>query len=650
MGVQNKNIKGNNTKEMTSVKTTDTLVDKLNVFLEKRLNLLFIISLILMVIISYALFDVRISLSGDDAAYIERAKKFLDHFAYPSYQGPLYPIFLSFFIAIFGMNVVLLKIVSLFCMLGFQAFTYLTLRQRVPALLSSAVLLLIAVNAEVLYYASQTYSEAFYMLLVAWGLWFYVTHFIDRAKEYSWTKQAGMALILGCILLSMGLARSVGYVGLITVLFFGLCFRKYWKDTVMLLIGFVVVYLCWSLLKWICWGNGSAEFSTQLSMLLQKDVYNANMGQEDLTGFLVRFWQNTNNYISFHFYEILGLRKFVVTMPTSSLISLLTIALALTGLLVAYRKNKVMFLLGVYAGSFLVLTFFIMQVFWKQGRLIVPVVPYLLLLLLFALYYFPVQKWRTLLHTLLPILLVVLLMTEVKRLSGKVKETTRITNKYYGLTPDWINYIQASEWAAIQLPREAVIGCRKPSISFVYGQGRNFYGIMNVPTASAGEFLEVWKERPEEYAVILQSELEKPLPAASIKTFRTHLEAYYFTNNQGYFVIKGEAEVMTDFKHQLELAGIKTTDSLSLREKDFVVYPDVLLGKLKEHSVDYIITANLRSDPTRKTQRTINTVERYLRYISQKYPQLFVKIAQIGKDNDEPASVWQVDYSQLPAN
>lgn len=648
MGAQKISQRGNRTGQTISRPSENTFVEKLNAFLDKRLTFLFFLSLIFIAILSYALFDVRISLSGDDSAYIERGKRFLEYGNYPGYQGPLYPVFLSFFMAIFGMNIVLLKVVSLFCILGFQTFTFLTLRHRVPALLTSAVLLLVAFNAEVLYYASQTYSEAFYLLLVAWALWFYITHFAARNKDYTRGKQVGMALILAAILLCMGLARSIGYIGIIVVLLFGLCYRKYWKDTWLIAGAFVFVYLVWSLLKWMLWGKGGAEFSGQLTMLLQKDVYNASVGQEDLGGFLGRFWGNMKNYISFHFYEILGLRKYTREMPVSALVSVVTFVWGVVGLVVSWRKNKVIFLMGLYAGGFLVLTFFIMQVFWNQGRLIVPVLPYLLLLLLSALYYFPDRKWRSAMHVVLPFVIVLVFMTETGRLSAKVKEVSKVTDKYYGLTPDWMNYIRASEWAAKELPENVVVGCRKPSISFVYGNGRQFYGVMNVPTGSAEELLKQCQDSPQEYAIIAVGELEKQLPVSLVGFLKDNTEAFYFNGQQTLLVIKGEAAPMADFKHLLETAQVKREESITLKEKDFVIYPDELLQKLKENSVDYILSASLRADPARKTNRTINTVERYMGYISQKYPEAFVKVAQVGSDDNEPAIIWKINYPQLP--
>lgn len=636
-----------------AIKVTDatyeiSFIKKLNVFFEKRLTFFFLLSLGIIILFSYFLFDVRISLSGDDAAYLERSQKLLDNFEYPSFQGPLYPVFLSPFIALFGINVVLLKVVSMFCILGFQVFTYFTLRNRIPALLCCAILLFISFNAEILYYASQTYSEAFYLFLTSWAIWFYVTHFIDRKKEYSGGRKILFIFLLDLLLLAMGLCRSVGYIGIIAVLTYGLSFRKQWKETALVLVGFLIVFLCWSALKNMLWHNSSVEFSTQLQTLLQKEPYNAGAGQEDFRGFLTRFLDNMNNYISFHFYEIWGLRKFVLPMPTSTFLSLLTFVLGLVGLGVTYRKNRVLFFLGLYTGGFLVLTFFIMQVFWNQSRLIIPVTAYLLLLLLAALYYFPCRKWTAVIQMLLPFLMIFLLLGEWGRMANKVKEASKITDHYYGLTPDWMNYVKASEWVAKNLPREVGVSCRKPSISFIYGKGKKFNGIMSVPSSTGDSFVKQWQELPEQYIVIPRAELEKNLPVNVIDTFRTYLEAYYLSTPDMYYVLKGEPDGILQFKKLLEVHKVGVKDHIIFKEKDFVIYPDKLLRDIQKMQTDYIITANLRIDPNRNTGRIINTVERYMQYISLKYPSLFVKVVQVGEDRNEPAVVWKVDYSILP--
>lgn len=628
-------------------------MQKLNQFCQKWQKMIFLLTLGFTVLFSYLLFDVRISLTGDDAAYIQRAKGLVDNFTYPSWQGPLYPFFLSLFIIPFGVNAVLLKSLSLFCMVGFQTFTYLTFRNRIPAFLMCSMLLLTSINAEILYYASQTYSEAFFMLISSVAIWFYVTYFADRKIEYPQKKQILLALFLSFLLLCMGLARSVGFVGVVAILVYGVLNKKYWRETLYILAGFVLVFFVWQMVRNLLWKSGSVEFASQLTSLLQKDSYDPNYGQEDLAGFIRRFWGNSNNYISYHFYEIWGMRKALVPMTTLGWVSSWTYALVLVGLMETYKKNSILFFLGLYTSIFLILTFFIMQVFWNQSRMIIPVVPYLLLTLLAGIYYFPVTKIRRFLQYALPILTIVLLLLGVGRTSHYVREASKITDKYYGLTPDYLNYVKMSEWAAKNLPKEVSIICRKPSISFMYTNGRAFSGISNVPSEQGDTLVTQWRNNPGQYVAFSQNELDKPLTIQFVNDFQSHLEAYFFTGNQMYFILKGDVAFIEGIKQQMESLHISVdtnveafAEKVEKDAKNSVIYPDLLLDRLKKSSVEYVITASLRTNPAEKTEFTINTVERYLRYIEQKYPGIFILVAQTGKDNDEPARLFKIDYSK----
>ena len=115
------------------------------------------------------LFNLRISEGGDDSTYIIRAYKFLKQGTYPSYQGPLYPVFLSFIIGISGgIKLGLLKFTSFIFMLVFYPLFFNAYKDRIPPLTLFAAFLIISVNSFILYFASQTYSEAMFMALTGW--------------------------------------------------------------------------------------------------------------------------------------------------------------------------------------------------------------------------------------------------------------------------------------------------------------------------------------------------------------------------------------------------------------------------------------------------------------------------------------------------
>jgi len=42
----------------------------------------------------------------------------------------------------------------------------------------------------------------------------------------------------------------------------------------------------------------------------------------------------------------------------------------------------------------------------------------------------------------------------------------------------------------------------------------------------------------------------------------------------------------------------------------------------------------------------INTVERYMAFIQEKYPLIFTKISQIGDENNEPATIVKIEYEK----
>src|SRR6056297_1010458 len=81
------------------------LLDRFDQFFDKKNTLFLLISFFFTLLFSFLLFNFRVSEAGDDSAYILRAYDFINEFKFPTFQGPLYPIFLSLFIFIFGLNI-----------------------------------------------------------------------------------------------------------------------------------------------------------------------------------------------------------------------------------------------------------------------------------------------------------------------------------------------------------------------------------------------------------------------------------------------------------------------------------------------------------------------------------------------------------------
>jgi len=130
----------------TSSPGQKTLWSVLDGFFGKHLNVILVLSIVLSAILGGFLFDVKISTGGDDSHYVEMAYDFLKGKAFPSWHGPLYSVFLSLPILIFGVNIIWLKIFSFLFILAHLVLFFYTFRKHVSPTILTLILLILAVN------------------------------------------------------------------------------------------------------------------------------------------------------------------------------------------------------------------------------------------------------------------------------------------------------------------------------------------------------------------------------------------------------------------------------------------------------------------------------------------------------------------------
>ena len=647
---------GKSSKQKSS-KKTQTLFERIDFFLDARLNKIFWISFGLTLLFGLLLFDIRISTSGDDSAYIIRSAEFIHHFVFPGFQGPLYPIVLSPFVLIFGIKVVPLKLFSLLSILGCTYFTYKAFKGRIPALLMTGLLFLVSVNSFILYYASQTYSEAFFMFLQALTLFVFFKLFIDTEEETSFMVFLRNHLFLALCLLGLGLTRSIGFAAVFATGGYFLL-KSQWKNLLGFLFSFMLLIALYELLKYIVWGNSDLNFTVQAQSLMAKDYYNPEMGKENLMGFVHRFVTNSNLFFSKYLYTILGLRAQDESFVYHPLVTILTYLMLVATGIVTIRKNRYLFFTAIYVLVFLFSTFLIAHTVWGQSRFIIPYVSLILLVVLELFYFILSYKKISVLQWILPVIIVLLFISAMGATIPRVAAARKVTDKYYGLNPDWMNYCRVSEWASVNLPKDALVACRKPSISFIYGNGRNFYGITKVVSYPGDSILMNWQKNRKQYYLISTSAINSThLSKRLYTTFTRNIVgcgviykgmAYYVK----YYIMDFADSIKTKTLDELSKVNINVIsdyDSLKIIMNDpgskfAVVYPDSLLMILFKAKVTHVLTASLRANPDRKTNQISNTVERFMSFIEFKYPRIRTKIIQIGEDNDEPASIYKLNY------
>jgi hypothetical protein len=640
-------------KKASASSESRDLLDIMNGYLDKRLGWLIWVILGITFLFSLLLFDSRVSLSGDDSFYIIRASDFIHSFKYPAFQGPLYPMALSIFVAVFGINIVLLKILSLFSILGFIYMFFLAFRSRIPSTLLVITLLLLSINSFFLYYGSQTYNEAFYMLIMMILVLVFFRKFIDNDQVLTLKQDLQRHFILALSLLALTLTKNMGYSAVFAVAGYFLL-RGQWKNLFYSIAAFGILLLVFQGVKYMLWNEAGAQFSSQGSGLLNKDYYNPQAGREDLTGFYNRLIDNSNLYLSKHFMSIIGFVKVGPVMVVNSLVTVFIYLLAIGSLIVTFKKNKYLFFTGLLTGSFLVITFIVLQTKWDQSRLIIPAVPMLILMLLSLVYYISGVKQYKFLQIAVPVLAVLIFFQSLAVSAGAIKTNQEISGRFGGLTPDWKNYLKASEWAAANLPQDAIIACRKPSISFVYGKGRNFYGIMQLPTYNTDAFFKNWQKDESSYMVFNYADFNgKQLPPDLYRTLKENQLALLFVGDTVFFVDKLSDTARIGFAEKVKAAGFNYTSSVSNFNTMIgegrtmkLYYPDSLLSQLQDAGVTHILTASLRRNNTKKDGMIINTVERYMAFIQEKYPQIYTKVSQVGDDDNEPASILKIEYER----
>lgn len=650
---KNQKVVSSNAKKINPTVESKDLLRSMDSFLDQRLGWLIWVILGITFLFSLLLFDSRVSLSGDDSFYIIRASDFIHSFKYPSFQGPLYPMVLSVFVAIFGISLVPLKVLSLFFIMGFMYLFFTAFRSRIPSSILVISLLAMSINSFVLYYASQTYNEAFYLLMQIVLISVFFHGFIDNELATTFKQDLKRHFILAVSLLALALTKNVGYSAVIAVLGY-FVLRGQWKNILYSVAAFGIVMIVFQGLKYMLWSDGGLQFSTQGSSLMNKDYYNPQAGKEDFAGFITRLIDNSNLYLSKDFMSMTGFRKIVPAMSVNSMVTILIYILSIGSLVITFKKNKYIFFTGLMAGTFLLVSFLILQTKWDQNRLIIPALP-LMVLIIFSLFYYvsSIKKYK-LLQVAVPILALLILFQSLGVTAGAIKENQKVSGKYGGLTPDWKNYLKASEWAATNLPPQAIVACRKPSISFVYGKGRNFYGIMQLPSYSNDVFVSNWEKNDSAYMLFNYADFSgKQLNPELFAMLKDNMEAMLFVGDTVFFAEKVNNDTRSIIHQEVKSAGLNYISSVgtlkSFMNEGKIVklyYPDSLLNQLQNAGVTHILTANLRRNTAQKDGFIINTVERYMAFIQEKYPMIFTKVSQIGDDNNEPATIVKIEYEK----
>jgi hypothetical protein len=245
----------------------------------------------------------------------------------------------------------------------------------------------------------------------------------------------------------------------------------------------------------LIWGSQN-QFSGQSKILLLKDPYDKALGNDDVAGFIGRFFDNCNLYLGKRFYELLGLRE-EYTKPVETqlqadklqseykYLAFFIVVIILIALFQVFKqKNKPLVFFGLFTGAQLLLSFVILQARWDQPRIVLICMP-IMLILMYYLFFNTVKKsgmGQGIYLVIVGIISASVLMSSFKRGSENlpIVKKNLSGNIYYGYTPDWQNFLKCSQWCSDSLPANTLVASRKAPMSFVYGKGKKFFPIYSV--------------------------------------------------------------------------------------------------------------------------------------------------------------------------
>lgn len=484
-----------------------SLFERIEAWFAKNDKKVFYTLLFLSTLFSLLLFDSKVSEGGDDSSYIQRAWSLLHEGVFPYYQGPGYPVALSMIMKIAGLNVVALKMFSVVCQFGFVWFTYKAFNRRIPYTVLFALISFISLNHFILYYASQTFTETFFLFIQALAL--YVTfRIVDSINESdTWAevfkKNYLKWLAFGFMFLVLSISKSIAIVCIVAV-FLYFILKKNYKQAVYALLAFAVIRIIYTLIVTAIFGPAD---TSQFEMILRKELYKPEAGHEDVAGLITRFFNNFNTYISLHMYRILNLRNSITdvsnVIPALSYISTLVIGIFTV---ISYRKNKYVFLSAVYFIILCSAIFVGIQANNMQDRLIIIAMPMIFLVLYFGAY--ELAKRSSAAQMVVVLFSGFMLLVTVGKSAMTAKENTTALKRnlggdiYYGYTPDWQNFLKMSKYCADSLPDSAQVLSRKPNMSFIYGNGKKFVGQYWVTTTNPDSVQMEWKEKNVRYVIL----------------------------------------------------------------------------------------------------------------------------------------------------
>ncbi len=456
------------------------------------------LALCLAAVICFALsygftFDKKINLGGDNLSYYYLGKSLAQGTGYSDISSPRlnphthfppgYPNIVAVILVLFD-GVIPVKIANGLFGTGVLIIGFFLFRRIVESeWLSFTMIMVIALNRHFLEYSWIMMSEMPFMFFLMLGCWL----FTNIKYDIPWYSNR---LFLSVIIVSAisYYIRSFGIVLIAAIVAQSFANRKYSYGLVAA-IGFTVLVVPWSVRNSMLTNGGG-----YLNQLLMVNPYDATMGTLDLFVLVERVFNNAVRYcdkeIPYLLLNWTGADYSRLVMPHYILLSIVLLALIAFGL-ISLRNGRFFFIsLTVSSAGILLLW----PSEWFGVRFLLPMLVIMMGFMIYGLYGLMNQffsKDRAIL--LVNASCLILICAQIPSVLGL---SLRSQSDYPKRFRD---YFEASLWIKENTPKESVVVCRKPLLSFHFS-GRPSIRWPN--TSNQKDLLTSFKDNEVDYIIV----------------------------------------------------------------------------------------------------------------------------------------------------
>jgi hypothetical protein len=469
--------------------SNNALFDRIDGFLEKNSRLILILCLGLAALFCYLLFDARMSFATDDSEYVLMAANVLKHGSFPTYHGTLYPLCIARLMKLFGFKVALFKAFSALCIVASVYFFYRAFKGRVSYLVLFTTVIYLSINSYFLYFGSQTFSEGLTLCLQSVAFLFFINH-IKLLETNPAIKDTIISwLWFGFFFLVLTITKNILIIGVGAAVLYFLIYKE-WLNAVLSVASFLVFKIPYELITRAIF---HAKTTDQLDQVMRKDFYDPSKGYEDFSGYIDRFFENLNAFVSVQAYKILGIRAENVKEATENgqiqlkdvdpswILTLIFAGLVVFAFVALYKKNRFLVFSLLYGAAIAVISCAVVQTIWNvQWRLILPYMPYMILPVFGALWIKAKEAKQGFFKPLLIGVMLLFIIIQFPKTSEKVSANSKRIRHCSrwdiscGVEPQYADFVNICDSIKYKVPQNAIIATGKPGEATVYSGMPNF--------------------------------------------------------------------------------------------------------------------------------------------------------------------------------